>query len=156
MLFFVAGGLVLGRPARAQETPEDWRFLGWDQTATSSRCIGQPHTPLCAAETLLACFQRGKLDLCRLVDDGTNVYASVFATPADPRPVLTYRVAATRVVRAADTDKGTAAAGDVVLRIEQREALPGDPPGPAAASQFLLRQRPDGTWKVVTWEDEER
>lgn len=37
------------------------------QTEATSDCIGEPKTPLCAAETFLACTTRRKLELCHAV-----------------------------------------------------------------------------------------
>ena len=37
------------------------------QTGATSQCIGDPRTPLCAVETLIACFTRHDMSLCRRV-----------------------------------------------------------------------------------------
>ena len=43
------------------------------RTEATSQCIGDPRTPLCAVETLLACFTRHDMSLCRRVGvDGVS------------------------------------------------------------------------------------
>jgi hypothetical protein len=143
LLFGFASALAQDVPP--VDPPDQWRTVGQNDATSSSRCIGQPTTPLCAVETLLACFQRGQLDLCRMVDDGAEQYAQVFATPVDPGKRLTYRVVA--------VDRPEAQPGDMLIILEQRE-ISADRPGPAAGpspSDFLLRQQPDGRWKIVRW-----
>jgi hypothetical protein len=46
-------------------------FIAYPNKA-SSRCIGKPTTPLCAVETLLACFVWERPDLCRIVRDDSS------------------------------------------------------------------------------------
>ncbi len=47
------------------DPPGVWRMLGPDDQDTTSKCIGKPKTPICAVETVLACFVRGDNSLCR-------------------------------------------------------------------------------------------
>lgn len=130
--------------------PGEWRILAWTDQGSSSRCIGRPLTPLCAVETLLACFQRGRVELCRLVDDDTDTYASVFASPADPQAVLAYRIVVTRRI---EESVGRARPGDVLIGLDQHETSTAAPAAPDATDRFLLRQGADGGWKVVGWGD---
>lgn len=37
-----------------------------DDAMTTSQCVGKPETPLCAVETMLACWERGDHHLCRI------------------------------------------------------------------------------------------
>ena len=37
------------------------------QTSATSRCIGNPKTPLCAVETFIACWVRRNRPLCEIV-----------------------------------------------------------------------------------------
>ena len=58
-------------PALRESTlppPAERSFIAYPNKA-SSRCIGKPTTPLCAVETLLACFVWERHDLCRMVRD---------------------------------------------------------------------------------------
>lgn len=43
--------------------PSEVRFISADDA--TSKCIGNPNTPLCAVETILACFARADLHLCK-------------------------------------------------------------------------------------------
>jgi hypothetical protein len=156
LLLFLAltacgSGANLFSPSRS----EQWDILTQDDAQSTSRCIGRPETPLCAVETLLACFQRGKMELCRMVDDGTDQYAEVFATPPDRRKFLAYRVLATRSLTSASLPNGhsIARAGDVLLSLNQRESMANHDTdtseGPT--QDFLLRRQDDGRWKIVAW-----
>ena len=124
--------------------PGQWRYITQDETISTSRCIGRPETPLCAVETLLACFQRDRIDLCRMVDDGTEQYSQIFAAPADPSKYLAYKV-----IGAARQG------GDVVITLDQREALMGRYANATGApvQAFTLRKQSTGGWKIITWGD---
>ena len=140
-------------PAVSQ--PGQWNYITQDNAASSSQCIGRPITPLCAVETMLACFQRGQFAMCQKVDDGAEQYAQVFSFPADPTRYLLYRVVAARRLTARDlpADQPVAKADDVILRIEQEENYMGQfaRPATAPASDFVLRQGDDGSWHIVSW-----
>lgn len=152
--------------ASAQEAPElpplaqpgQWSYVTQDDSSSSSHCIGKPGSPICAVETLLACFQRDRQDLCRMVDDGTDQYAQIFSAPADPSKYLAYRVLAAQVVDASTPRAGQtshAQDGDVLLTVDQREGQLGRYARATGtpANDFLLRRQPDGSWKVVGWGD---
>lgn len=131
-----------GRPG--PETP--WSVIAPDPRATTSRCIGEARTPLCAVETLLACFQWNRPDLCRMVDDDEEQYAGIFTEPADPGKYLAYRVVA---------ERSPVPGREVEIDIEQQEIAPGQVIGPATEppDTFHLRRQPDGRWKIVGWGD---
>lgn len=40
-------------------------FMTRESSTSSSECVGSPVTPMCAVETLLACFVRGDDSLCQ-------------------------------------------------------------------------------------------
>lgn len=151
----------------AQETDEilppptpagQWRYITQEDAASSSHCIGQPDRPICAVETLLACFQRNQIELCRMVDDGTDQYAQVFSQPADPGKYLAYRILAASRLNGSgpkNSQTGNARAGDVLLTVDQREGQLGRYARAtgAPAQDFLLRRQADGYWKIVSWGD---
>jgi len=60
---FAAG--VAGGPSRSGKPPR-WRTMTFSDETTTSKCIGKPLTPICAVETLRACFQRKQIQLCRM------------------------------------------------------------------------------------------
>lgn len=69
---FVAAGPGLAEGASADPdlpspTPKgQWLVLTPDDATSTSKCIGKPETPLCGAETILACFERKDKELCRV------------------------------------------------------------------------------------------
>jgi len=69
-------------------------------TSADSPCIGKPMTPLCAAETLMACSIRRDVKLCRVV--GVEVIPSFIATSE------TYEFVSARYHTQADVDQHTA------------------------------------------------
>jgi hypothetical protein len=155
IIVFLAWSFVASAPfANAQQTnpesvsPPPWRIIGQDEHTASSGCIGHPATALCAVETLLACFQWARPELCRMVDDGIEQYASVFTDPSDPTKYLAYRVVLERSV-----PNGVGAETEIF--IDQQEMASGQVIGPSAgtSSGFKLRRQPDGMWKIVGWDD---
>ena len=76
--FAVHGLLLFGLAGCASvpadsEKPEFWRITQTDATST---CIGDPKTPLCAVETLIACGARRDLRLCRIAGVDKDVITS--------------------------------------------------------------------------------
>ncbi len=74
-LFFVLA--LSASPAGAQKKPEINRIT---QTDATSNCIGDPRTPLRAAETYLACTVRRDRSLC----DAVNIPKDFFFSPPKP------------------------------------------------------------------------
>lgn len=148
-LFALVSPVVAAEPdRRSQDGPPPWRIIGQDDRSTTSRCIGRPETPLCAVETLLACFQWARPDLCRMVDDEEEQYAAVFGDPADPSKYLAYRIV---------EERNGDPASDTEIVIEQQEMASGQVIGPptGTSSGFKLHRQPDGRWKVTGWGDVE-
>lgn len=54
------------------DPPGSWRKLTHDQATTTSTCIGNPVTPLCAVETYWACFLHRRPELCDMVGAGVR------------------------------------------------------------------------------------
>jgi hypothetical protein len=85
-LLIVALLLAAALPARAEKdvplpslTPNGKHlFLTRESGTTSSKCIGNPVTPMCAVETLMACFVRGDDSLCQ----------TAMGVPADKVPPM--------------------------------------------------------------------
>ena len=142
LLFFL---LIAALPLRADDRPP-WRLIGPDGATTTSQCIGRPETPLCAVETLLACFQRSAADLCQGVDDNAGQYAEVFHDPSPSDHYLAYRVLEERQAPSADGAE---------LVVEQQEAETGHPISaePGQVGLFRLHRLPDGRWKITDWGD---
>ena len=74
LTFLLAACATLPRQDRdSAETGIDGMARRITPTSADSSCVGQPRTPICAVETLLACFFQRNADLCAV------------ATPADAR-----------------------------------------------------------------------
>ncbi|MTJ80996.1 MAG: hypothetical protein F8N37_08265 [Telmatospirillum sp.] len=144
--------LLAACAADQTDAPAPWLRITAAEGGTaggSGDCIGSPVSPQCAVDTLLACFQRNRPDLCRLVDAGSDQYAEVFAGPSGPARDLAYRFVTSRPDPAAPADGWE-------LAIEQQEVDPGGPPPTAATGQvslFRLHRAPDGRWSVTAWDD---
>ena len=136
-------------PAAATEpSPSLWRIIAQDDGTATSRCIGHPESPLCAVETLLACFQWARPDLCRMVDDDEEQYAAIFGDPPDRTKYLAYRIVTDRILSASSDNEAE-------IVIDQQEMSSGQAIGPAAgtSSEFKLRRQADGAWKITGWGD---
>ncbi|MFC3676700.1 hypothetical protein [Ferrovibrio xuzhouensis] len=149
-------GLLVAAPAAAQlptiqlpavDAPGQYRLIGPDAGRSDSRCIGRPDTPLCAVETLLACFARREAALCWRVWQPRLAGGELF--PGEKRPGYwwSYRVAAAE----------PAGAGEVVIAVAGRNcglllAAPDCVTTPAAPTRYRLRRQPDGGWRVVDWQ----
>jgi hypothetical protein len=71
------------------DPPGTWRKLTHDEATTTSRCIGNPVTPLCAVETYWACFLHRRPELCDMVQAGVRPLEVV---PKVPNKREEYRV----------------------------------------------------------------
>lgn len=124
--------IALAGPALAQasdsiapppDPPGVWRKLTHDPATTTSTCIGNPVTPLCAAETFWACFLRLQPELCDMVEARVRPHLNV-SKPLNHR--LEYRVAYARRPSPLDpVDRATEGnmkplAGDVLIALIRR------------------------------------
>jgi hypothetical protein len=48
------------------DPPGHWRLMTQDPSTTTSKCVGDTSTPLCAVETIRACFVRVDDKLCQI------------------------------------------------------------------------------------------
>ncbi len=133
--FAVALLLAAGTAAaNGLEVPgPELRILGWTDEASTSECIGDPRTPLCAVETYGACTDRADWPLCDLV--GRPVPESTRQLRHDRSFELSstvYQVLGQRRLEAADIPpertRGTRPwqAGDVALLIQWHDCSPTD------------------------------
>lgn len=63
----------------ARPFPKGERFVRRDSDVAFSKCIGKPDTPFCAIDTLLSCWVRGNVDVCKAADSGTVDYPFAFS-----------------------------------------------------------------------------
>jgi len=69
-------------PELRDDTTQPWNAIVPDKAATTSRCIGNPVTPLCAIETFLACQARVQNRLCVIaVPNGDHASRIKSGTP---------------------------------------------------------------------------
>ncbi|HEX6981100.1 MAG TPA: hypothetical protein VF342_17555 [Alphaproteobacteria bacterium] len=122
--------------------------------AATSGCIGSSASPLCATETLLACFARGDLDLCRKLGlDAARV-------PANEAPVIEYVVERVSIIRQENITDDLRELdwfkpGFALVELQRR--MCGTEPDACESADWYDMQvylRPTGaTWEVVTWRD---
>lgn len=141
-------GLLFSGPGMAQLPSADpagqYRLIG-RADGSDSRCIGRPESPLCAVETLLACFARRDEALCRQVWQPPRPDLPLFTSRTPPGYWWSYRVAAAESV----------AAGEVVIAIAGRSCgplslAPDCLTTPAPPTSYRVRRMGDG-WQVVDW-----
>jgi hypothetical protein len=164
--------LAAAIPVRADDAPlppltpkGEYLVLTANKETTTSHCIGDPKTPMCAVETLLACFVRNKNDLCqtamgvpwdRVPDFNRDLPWPPIVYRVVRREVLTDKHFPWRVKRDLEWRPGepSVKAGDVRIDIVVRECdtkvLP-EPCDPAeGASAYIVRQQ-NYNWAVVNW-----
>ena len=158
VLLLLAASALAGEVAASDLPPIDlpgvWHEVTQDDSTSDSKCIGKPVTPLCAVETIFACFLRGQDELCRIAMSLDHLPG---LGPGRPYPGgwERYRVAAVkrvdpkkqRLVVATPTK-----AGDVILNVQhlrcqfsQCQTRVGPP------TTYLVRPKGDG-WVVLDWE----
>ena len=98
-----------------------WRRIG--QTDSTSTCIGDPVTPLCAIETLHACIARRKSELCRAAKGKFLTNQSLFRSRGNEYHYGIYRVVSVRRATAEDVRAGRTGInqrhiGDLLVDIE--------------------------------------
>lgn len=143
--------IAFAGPASAQLPAVDpvgqYRLIG-PADRSDSRCIGRPETPLCAVETLLACFARRDPELCRVVWATGEGAAGVLTSLASSRYWWSYRIAAAE----------QSAAGEAVIAVAGRNCglQRGEPDcttTPAPPTRYRLRQI-SGAWQILDWQSQ--
>lgn len=111
---------------------EDWATLTFDPATSSSRCIGDPMTPLCAVETYEACYYWVDKKACTAM----GLDPSAFRLVPDAYAKLSiyhYRIENRKVIDAEDVavvaeelDDPRASLGDVVMQVRWEGCSPID------------------------------
>jgi hypothetical protein len=70
-------------------------------TEATSKCIGDPRSPICAVETLMACFVRKTRSLCDMVGAGDVDDSSLKGDPGSTR----YRITSVKTILQKDIAK---------------------------------------------------
>lgn len=128
----------------AVDPPQTYRLLG-PVTGTESRCVGSGDTPLCAVETLIACFARRDEALCQAVWPTAPKGAFFGEMQRWQAYWWSYRVAGVEML----------GADEARISIAGRHCgLVRDPPNcrttPAPPTSYRVR-RLDGKWQVINW-----
>jgi hypothetical protein len=175
-LLFVAFLFAAALPARAGDapagvplppiTPVDGYFvMTQDDATTSSKCIGDPVTPLCAVETVMACEIRGNDDLCR-IGMGLKKNPGLSAGPVSPRIywVMHRAILTDETIPWDDHElkwrpgEAGVQAGDVRIDIADKICEKGEISHTAckteddlpAIAAYIVRQQGD-RWAVINW-----
>ena len=83
----------------AKPKPARWRVMTMEDATSTSRCIGDPRTPLCAVETHMACFIRRQVRLCTISHGYPESETERFhLSPPGPSYRTEYRVVRIHVV----------------------------------------------------------
>ncbi len=153
-------------------TPKGQHFVVTHNDATTtSKCVGDTQTPMCAIETLLACFVRSDMTLCAagmgVPKEKLEDFAGLPAWPAQiywvvRNEVLTDKHFPWRPKRDVKWRPGEIdmRAGDVRIDLIRRECEPtvsrGDchPPryGPTGPTAYIVRREGE-RWAVIDWDE---
>ena len=117
----------------------------------SSRCIGRSHSPLCAAETFLACLLRSDEGLCRTVG----------VAPFGVKKVVKerYRFGSMRLLTRADADASGGAdwarPGNVDVVLQTSSCFADGRCAPYRRYALVLAPAAGGGWVAVSWSSED-
>jgi hypothetical protein len=146
------------------DPPDAWRWVTQDDATATSKCIGDPKTPLCAVETIIACFTRDEGTLCGIAHRDTSVGPSR-KYPGTPFKATKYRFLSAKRLAEEDISVydrlacvGAWRPGN--LRVEVREAncwrresgyeCKGYFTQEADLKEYIVRPSAD-RWNVVNW-----
>ena len=162
MVVMLSGALAGDHAARAADAsdlppvdpPGRWHVLTQDDATSDSKCIGNPVTPLCAVETVLACFTRRDDRLCQV---GMGLDHLPGRIRLNKRPDLSehYRVVAVEKIKAPWRSKINGerlASGDAVLKILSVLCQNKVCEKPMGTPTAYLARPVDRHWAVITWE----
>lgn len=129
--------------------PKDvWRTI--TQTKATSDCIGSPVTPLCAADTFLACILRHQIDLCKKVGQQRMYFGPRYVSEE-------YYIVAQKTLREQDIlerfkDAYWHRPGFVEMTVKSRSRLDNGGFYPAKGwDTYTYMLKPvDGRWHVVS------
>ena len=145
-------------PPPAKPKPARWRVMTMEDATSTSRCIGEPRTPLCAVETLMACFIRRQVRLCTISEGLPESEAGQFhLSPPGPSYRTEYRVVHFAVISKnspkLQLDVEWLQPGDVEMTVYRRSCLMprsscvGEP-----ARGYHYVARPDGDrWRITAY-----
>jgi len=137
-----------------------WRQMTLDDATSTSKCVGKFDTPVCAVETVVACFARGKDELCDLATQTpANPDDDLSPPPAHYTRTLYRLVWTQRLTQAAIEDIPRAAnverPGDLRIDVLKRSChmyngVENCSPAPSDPNIFTVRKIGD-RWVVLDW-----
>jgi len=134
-----------------------YRYLTQEADSTTSTCIGNPITPLCAVETVLACFVRRDSNLCRKANwPGSQEY-DFSRGKISPFNDTRYFVQFARKLSKENARKYniggiTPDSGDVIISVKKAWRAPGGWGNLYPQPTVYLLRRYGGEWRAVTWD----
>jgi hypothetical protein len=163
LAWLLAAFVTLGFPAYAEDAPpelppidgpDQWHVLTHDDATSTSKCIGDPKTPLCAVETVLACFLRHKDELCRIGSGDPN-FPSIFQTEIQPAESWRYWVAGVELV--SENNRGSfkrvrylkPQLGDIAVRISDAPCYDNKCYKPVGPPTIYLVRRNGDKWMAA-------
>ncbi|ARJ64898.1 hypothetical protein WV31_04015 [Magnetospirillum sp. ME-1] len=162
-MILLCPALALGAERIAPPKPSDlppidppgvWHTLTQDDATTDSKCIGKPVTPLCAVETIQACFTRNDERLCQIGKG--PAYRPLDLGTGRLTHYIRYRVAGTAIITKANrnayiVERMVPRIGDIVLELNDlhcRNSTCGPEGGPPTS--YILRRWEHG-WYAAEW-----
>ena len=149
-LFFCAFALAMMALGPADAAP----VRRVSATAATSTCIGNGSNPVCVAETLLACFARAEIALCKRI--GVNEPGNEIA---DGPRTIEYVIDRQSTIKKEDItedlrDLDYFKPGYVLLEIRRRDCPSGQTNCEDVAwsdLQVYVRPIPTGGWDIAAW-----
>lgn len=94
--------ILAGRADGQTTTPPEVRILDFANSGSTSTCIGNPVTPLCAVETFMACGIRSEWPLCARVGNEPGELRTRIKAGYAKLWYYRYKVLGERIIRAED------------------------------------------------------
>jgi hypothetical protein len=140
-------------PSGAQTKPAEAKIGRVAPDSATSPCIGTATSPVCMAETLLACFARAEAGLC------AKAGADPRAGTREPGPIE-YVIERVNVIRAEDItedlrDVDWFKPGYTLVELRRRNCPAAGGCGSETWDDVQVYLRPrDGGWEIVNWRSE--
>lgn len=138
------------------DPPDHWHDLTYDDATSTSKCIGDPETPLCAVETVLACFMRAKVELCR-IGSGDKNYPAMITTETQPALAQRYWVADVDIVTVKNKSSFAKVRylkpkiDDIAIKIHKVDCYFGKCPKPVGPPAIYLVRKNGDKWMAADW-----
>ncbi len=134
--------------------PKHWHKLTHDDATSTSRCLGRPDTPLCAVETVQACFMRRTDEYCRYTPEFAQALKGLPPIRESRRYWVTAaeRVSQTRTHKIFVGSYADPLPGDVIIAVDIVACFDGRCGKRLDLPIGYLLRKTEGGWRAVTWE----